>query len=107
MKHTHTAVPVEVPDGPDRDTWLIAAPDGIESYPKREPYLPHDANSRAGMIGHAGFGANKQQFTDCLQNWLDGGWPQRQVCANTCIVCCLGINLFACFIMHPLLSTIP
>ena len=72
------ALPVEVPDGPDRDTWIIAAPDGIESYPKRELFLPHDANSRAGMIGHAGFGANKEQFTSCLQNWLEGGWPELQ-----------------------------
>eukprot|EP00606_Chrysophyceae_sp_TOSAG23-5_P000236 GSChrysophyteH2.ASY1.ANO1.22.1 assembled CDS len=70
--------PVFIPDGPDKDTWEIAASDGLASYPPRQPYLPHDANSRAGMLGHAGFGANCQQFKKCLENWLEGGWPQKQ-----------------------------
>ena len=75
--HDHPA-PVFIPDGPDRDTWEIAASDGLESYPERQPYLPHDANSRAGMLGHAGFGATMVQFKACLEQWLNGGWPQRQ-----------------------------
>jgi CubicO group peptidase (beta-lactamase class C family) len=70
--------PMFIPDGPDKDTWEIAATDGLASYPPREDYMPHDANSRAGMIGHAGFGANKQQFHKCLSNWLEEGWPIKQ-----------------------------
>jgi CubicO group peptidase (beta-lactamase class C family) len=61
--HDHPA-PVFIPDGPDRDTWEIAAPDGLASYPKRQPYLPHDANSRAGMLGHAGFGIAEDGYTE-------------------------------------------
>jgi CubicO group peptidase (beta-lactamase class C family) len=71
-------MPVFVPDGPDRETWEIAAKDGLLSYPARQPYLPHDANSRAGMLGHAGFAATKAQFTACLERWLAEGWPQKQ-----------------------------
>ena len=70
--------PFFIPDGPDKETWAIASKDGLLSYPLRRVYLPHDANSRAGMLGHAGFGANKQQFTTCLTNWLQEGWPQKQ-----------------------------
>jgi len=70
--------PVFVPDGPDKDTWDIASPDGINSYPTRHPHVPHDANSRAGMLGHAGFGATAAQFEFCLKQWLREGWPVLQ-----------------------------
>ncbi len=70
--------PVFVPDGPDRATWEIAAKDGLSSYPARHPHLPHDANSRAGMLGHAGFAATKAQFEFCLSQWLTEGWPTLQ-----------------------------
>eukprot|EP00605_Chrysophyceae_sp_TOSAG23-4_P002614 GSChrysophyteH1.ASY1.ANO1.2886.1 assembled CDS len=70
--------PTFIPDGPDRETWEIAATDGLASYPERQPYLPHDANSRAGMLGHAGFGATYSQFKSCLETWLADGWPVKQ-----------------------------
>ena len=70
--------PVFVPDGPDRDTWEIASADGLLSYPARHPHTPHDANSRAGMLGHAGFGATAAQFEFCLKQWLEEGWPMKQ-----------------------------
>lgn len=66
------------PDGPDNDTWALASLDGLESYPPRDATLPHDANSRAGMKAHAGFGANRTQFTRCLEDWVRGGWAARQ-----------------------------
>ena len=71
-------VPVFIPDGPDKETWIIAHPDGIESYPDRKGSLPHDANSRAGMNGHAGFGATATQYQRSLEAWLAEGWPQKQ-----------------------------
>lgn len=66
------------PDGPDNDTWALASLDGLESYPPREDYLPHDANSRAGMKAHAGFGGTRSQFKACLQQWLNDGHAAKQ-----------------------------
>ena len=70
--------PVFIPDGPDKDTWALAHPDGITSYPDRKGNMPHDANSRAGMDGHAGFGATAAQYQRSLEAWLAEGWPKKQ-----------------------------
>jgi CubicO group peptidase (beta-lactamase class C family) len=73
-----TESPIFIPDGPDKDTWVIAHPGGISSYPDRKGNLPHDANSRAGMNGHAGFGATVVQYQRSLEAWLGEGWAKRQ-----------------------------
>jgi CubicO group peptidase (beta-lactamase class C family) len=67
--------PVFVPDGPDAEAWRIAEPS--VPVPERSPFLPHDANARAGMQGHAGFGATPQQMRGCLEGWIARGYPQR------------------------------
>ena len=72
------SIPVFIPDGPDKETWVIAHPDGIASYPDRRGNMPHDANSRAGMDGHAGFGATAAQYQRSLEAWLAEGWPEKQ-----------------------------
>lgn len=66
--------PVELPDGPDAAAWLLAA--GTPP-PPQAPGLPHDANARAGMVGHAGFGANPSQLHSALVRWVAAGWPRR------------------------------
>lgn len=68
-------IPEFVPDGPDMEIWPIVAPQ--VPIPPRMPELPHDANSRAGMRGHAGFGASAKQLKACLERWLSEGWPSR------------------------------
>ena len=50
--------PAEIPDGPDAVAWPLATEVPL---PARSPWLPHDANARAGMLGHAGFGAAPAQ----------------------------------------------
>jgi CubicO group peptidase (beta-lactamase class C family) len=57
------------------EIWPIVAPQ--VPIPLRSPKLPHDANSRAGMRGHAGFGASAEQLKTCLERWISGGWPSR------------------------------
>jgi CubicO group peptidase (beta-lactamase class C family) len=67
--------PAEIPDGPDADAWPLAAPGTTP--PARSPFLPHDANARAGMRGHAGFGATPGQMEIALARWLQQGFPAR------------------------------
>ncbi|BDU76486.1 serine hydrolase [Mesoterricola sediminis] len=67
--------PTPVPPGPDRDFWALAAP-GLP-FPEPAPGLPHDANARAGMRGHAGFAADPARFQACLEAWAEAGWPRR------------------------------
>jgi len=66
--------PTEVPDGPDAAAWPLATEAPL---PARSPWLPHDANARAGMPGHAGFGAAPAQLHAALTRWVAAGWPQR------------------------------
>jgi len=76
-------LPVVLPDGPDKETWDIASSD---PYPSRGRHLPHDANARAGMRGHAGFAVTVRGFENTLRQWASGGWPQLQavdVAANS------------------------
>ncbi len=71
--------PAEVPDGPDAVAWGLAT---ARPLPPREPRLPHDANARAGMRGHAGFGATAPQLRAALARWLAAGWPDRMARAT-------------------------
>ena len=69
-----TMAPTEVPDGPDAAAWALAT---AAPLPPRDPRLPHDANARAGMQGHAGFGATAPQLQTALARWVAAGWPDR------------------------------
>ena len=66
--------PMEVPDGPDAAAWALATEAPL---PPRDPSLPQDANARAGMAGHAGFGASAPQLRAALARWVAAGWPDR------------------------------
>ena len=66
--------PAEVPDGPDAEAWRLATDRPL---PPRDPHLPHDANARAGMRGHAGFGATPPDMRTALARWMAAGWPSR------------------------------
>lgn len=66
--------PVPVPPGPDREAWALAT---NAPFPEPSPELPHDANARAGMVGHAGFGATAPQLRAFLSRWIGAGWPAR------------------------------
>ncbi|MFN7957074.1 MAG: serine hydrolase domain-containing protein [Holophagaceae bacterium] len=66
--------PAKVPDGPDAAAWPLATDRPL---PARGPGLPHDANARAGMPGHAGFGATAAQMEAALGRWVGAGWPRR------------------------------
>ena len=68
------ATPTEIPDGPDAVAWPLATEAPL---PPRDPRLPHDANTRAGMAGHAGFGTTAPQLRAALARWVAAGWPQR------------------------------
>jgi CubicO group peptidase (beta-lactamase class C family) len=59
--------PVQVPDGPDAEAWRAAEPS--LPLPPPDPGLPHDLNARAGMQGHAGFGATAAQLRAWLPRW--------------------------------------
>jgi CubicO group peptidase (beta-lactamase class C family) len=67
--------PIGIPDGPDAEAWPLAAPE--VPLPPRTPFLPHDANARAGMRGHAGFGATPSQMCSALERWIGSGFPVR------------------------------
>lgn len=68
--------PVEaVPDGPDAEAWPIAEPQ--IPVPARAANLPQDANARAGMRGHAGFGCTPLQMRAWLQRWATSRIPAR------------------------------
>jgi CubicO group peptidase (beta-lactamase class C family) len=66
--------PVDVPDGPDAVAWPLATDRPL---PARDAHLPHDANARAGMAGHAGFGCTAAQMRVALKRWVAAGWPAR------------------------------
>ena len=74
------ALPVQMPPGPDRDAWSVAASHGLTdlAFPESHMSLPHDANARAGMRGHAGYAATARGFASVLHEWVDGGWPAKQ-----------------------------
>lgn len=67
-------VPVDIPDGPDAAAWPLATDRPL---PPRHPHQPHDANARAGMRGHAGFGASAPHMRAALARWIAAGWPDR------------------------------
>jgi CubicO group peptidase (beta-lactamase class C family) len=67
--------PAFAPQGPDADMWRLAEP--ALPFPARDPHLPNDANARAGMPGHAGFGATPAQLRARLGRWLAAGYPRR------------------------------
>jgi CubicO group peptidase (beta-lactamase class C family) len=67
--------PIDVPDGPDATAWRLAAPES--PLPVRSPFLPQDANARAGMWGHAGFGSTPSQMECSLDRWVRQGFPAR------------------------------
>jgi CubicO group peptidase (beta-lactamase class C family) len=58
--------PVDMPPGADMDAWPLAtgAP-----FPAPKEGMPHDANARAGMKGHAGFGATPESARRWLWAW--------------------------------------
>lgn len=74
--------PVCMPDGPDIEAWHIAEP--YFPAPERACGLPHDANARNGMKGHAGFGANPEQLKDWLTRWMQLGFPGRMSVNEAC-----------------------
>jgi CubicO group peptidase (beta-lactamase class C family) len=61
--------PVSMPPGADLDAWQSAT---TIPFPSPMPDMPHDANARAGMKGHAGFGATPES----ARAWVCG-WVQR------------------------------
>jgi len=67
--------PTAIPDGPDVAAWRLAEP--ALPVPPRTPFLPHDANARAGMAGHAGFAATPEQMRQCLETWIAREYPGR------------------------------
>jgi CubicO group peptidase (beta-lactamase class C family) len=71
--------PTEVPSGPDAEAWGLATKTPL---PPREPGLPQDANARAGMPGHAGFGTTASQLRAALARWVAAGWPERMARAT-------------------------
>jgi CubicO group peptidase (beta-lactamase class C family) len=66
--------PIDVPDGPDAETWTLATESPL---PARDGHRPHDCNARAGMPGHAGFGTTAPQLHAALARWVASGWPDR------------------------------
>jgi CubicO group peptidase (beta-lactamase class C family) len=68
------SAPVVLPDAPDAEAWRLATDRPL---PPRDPRLPQDANARAGMPGHAGFGTTAPQLEAALARWVAAGWPER------------------------------
>lgn len=66
--------PVEVPAGPDAVAWALSTNQPVPAF---HPGLPQDCNARAGMPGHAGFGASAVQLRGALERWVAAGWPAR------------------------------
>lgn len=73
-----TEPPTPIPAGPDTVAWGLATDLPL---PPQDPHLPHDANARAGMAGHAGFGATAPQLQPVLARWVAAGWPARMAVA--------------------------
>ncbi|HTL97604.1 MAG TPA: serine hydrolase domain-containing protein [Holophagaceae bacterium] len=71
--------PAQAPDGPDAEAWRAAEPE--LALPSPDAHLPHDLNARAGMRGHAGFGATARQLRNWLRVW-SVQWAPR-MCAET------------------------
>jgi CubicO group peptidase (beta-lactamase class C family) len=69
------SAPPFAPQGPDAEMWRLVEPG--RPFPARDPYLPNDANARAGMRGHAGFAASPVSMRECLRRWLASGVPAR------------------------------
>ena len=69
------SAPPFAPQGPDAEMWRLAEP--RLAFPQRDPYLPNDANARAGMRGHAGFATTPVGMRECLRRWLASGVPVR------------------------------
>lgn len=61
--------------GPDHLAWRLC--DESLPIPPGGPLMPHDINSRAGMVGHAGASATHSQFIDALVHWWSKKWPDR------------------------------
>ena len=57
----------QMSDGPDAEAWRVAEPTLV--LPQPDPQGPHDLNARAGMVGHAGFGATAAQLRAWLKVW--------------------------------------
>jgi hypothetical protein len=51
-------------------------------FPEPKEGMPHDANARAGMIGHAGFGATPESARAWLNQWIKKYSPL--MAAETC-----------------------
>lgn len=66
--------PPSLPDAVDAEAWKLATDKVL---PPRALRLPHDANARAGMPGHAGYGATGSQLKAALSRWVAAGWPGR------------------------------
>lgn len=66
--------PIQVPDGPDAEAWRAAEPE--LALPPSHAHGPHDLNARAGMTGHAGFGATAAQVRNWLRVW-SAQWAPR------------------------------
>jgi CubicO group peptidase (beta-lactamase class C family) len=66
--------PIFAPQGPDATMWRLTEPN--LALPGRDRQLPNDLNARAGMRGHAGFGADPAQMRVCLQDWRSSGAPR-------------------------------
>jgi CubicO group peptidase (beta-lactamase class C family) len=58
--------PIQMPPGADLDAWPIAT---VAPFPAPKEGMPHDANARAGMKGHAGFGAAPESARRWLEVW--------------------------------------
>ncbi len=67
-------VPAALPEAQDGAAWRLATDHPV---PPAAPNLPHDANARAGMPGHAGFGGTPAQVELALQGWWASGAPRR------------------------------
>ena len=67
--------PPVLPEGPDAEAWALAAPELPP--PPADPGRPHDLNARAGMKGHAGFGATPERLRAWLERWVAEGFPLR------------------------------
>jgi len=59
--------PVSMPPGADYDAWSIAT---AAPFPAPKEGIPHDANARAGMKGHAGFGTTPESARRWLASWV-------------------------------------
>jgi len=70
--------PPFAPQGVDAELWRQAEPE--LPMPPRAPELPNDANARAGMAGHAGFGTDPAQLEAALGRWVASGVPLRMAC---------------------------